>query len=227
MELKNLNKTPGNGYVLIEYFNKNQEIRYGSLTLDVPVKKHDFGNSKDHTASSNILEHSEREGIVVSVCEKMDKGSHDFHSDIEVEEGDRVWFNAHAFVNSQKFTYGDRKFALMDYKRLYMKERNAFYEMLNGYVLAEREPKPESNSLIDAPEKQYFGNIFRIYKRGTPVVYEDSEDVYSDFEDLYEGELILTRQPEYPKLEEIGHKSFSEKDLYVFQLKEAFAKVEL
>lgn len=227
MKLTNLKGTPGHGLVLVEYFNKNRKIKFNSLELYSPVKKYDFGNSKDHTANSNILKHSERKGVVISVCDNIRLGSYDFYSKIEVKKGDKVWFNAHAFINSKKFTYRNRKFVLIDYKRLYMKEYNKNYKMLNGYVLAEREPKPLSNGLIVIPEKQYFGNIFRIYKRGMPVKYVDNENIYSDFKDLYEGELVLTRQPEYPKLEEIGHKNFSNKNFYCFQTKEIFAKIKL
>lgn len=226
LELEHLDVKPLNGQVLLEYFDLNETAKYGSLELYVPRKKYDYGNSKDHTATSNVVEHSEKEGRVLSACDRINnkkKENYDFDPKIDVSPGDWVWFNALSFKSkAQHFEYEGRKLALIDYQSLYMRERNGSYRMLNGYVLAER-MKRQGSPIISAPFEEYHPNIFKVFKRGEPVEYDG--DVYSDWEDIKEGDCVITRSFEYPLFETEGHKRFSDKTLHIFQTREIFARV--
>jgi co-chaperonin GroES (HSP10) len=226
MELKSLDITPAPGGVLIEYFDKNRTIKYGGLELHAPVQKHDFGNLKDHTATSNVMQHSEREGVVRAVCKTIrDRRDYDFKTQVAVAGGDKVWFGAHPFKHSQGFTYQGRTLALMDYRTLLMRERDGESYMLNGYVLAERVERESPSKIIASPFKEFYPNIFRVVKTGQPVEYKLS--AYKDIDDLEEGDLVLTRFTDYPLLEEKEHRSYSDRSLYIIQTRDIFAKVEL
>jgi hypothetical protein len=226
MELKTLNVQPMPGQVLIEHFDRNRTMRYGDLRLHSPVHKYDFGNTKDHTATSNIMQHSERDGIVRAVADSIkDRRDYDFKTLIHVAVGDRVWFPAHPFQHSQGFTYKGRKLTLMDYRTLVMRERNGGYETLNGYVLAERAERKDTSEVIVSPFKQYHPNIFKVFMRGHQVEYK--EEAYEDFKDMKAGDYVLTRFTDFPLLEEEEHKFFSDKTLYIFRTCDVFAKVDL
>src|SRR6056297_1011352 len=214
------------GQILIEYFDKNRTMQYGSLELHSPVHKYDFGNAEDHTATSNVMQHSERDGVVRAVADSIkDRRDYDFTTLIHVAAGDRVWFPAHPFQHAQGFTYKGRKLALMDYRTLTLRERGGEYETLNGYVLGERVERENPSEAIVSPFKQYYPNIFRVFMRGHKVEYK--EKAYEDFEDMKAGDFVLTRFTDFPLLEEKEHRYFSDRTLYVFRTCDIFAKVEL
>lgn len=222
IKLDSLNIKPLPGQVLIETFDKNEKMQYGELELYTPVQEYDFGNPNEGTATSHIMKHSEKEGRIIAICDyiKNNRGDFDFEIEVECKEGDWVWFNAHAFQNSQKLTYKGRKLTLLDYRQLYMREE----KMLNGYVLATREPRPQESEVIVSPFKEYYPNLFRIVKRGDPIKY--TVEVYNDFEDMKEGDLVVTKMFDYPKLEEAGHRRLYEEEVVVLQTKEIYAKVD-
>ena len=215
--------------ILIEYFNKNEEIHYGSLSLKTPVGEN-YGNDE---TSSGRGRHLERMGKTIKVCDRLTQEVHktykgnlkkkiwNWKTDIEISEGEFVWFSSSAFYNAPKFSQDGRNFVVIDYHRLYMSEN----KLLNGYILCEKVEKlPESN-LIEKPKTEYYNSIYRLYMRSNPVEYfEPYQEVPNDIKN---GDYIMVRFAiPYPKLEEELHKFFSDKELYIFQTKEIIAKIQ-
>lgn len=229
LQIKNLEsiRLPNNK-VLIEYFNQNEELHYGDISLK--VQPHNYASSD--LTSSGRGRHLERSGVAVKVCDRIKthvrytrKGNEqqikwNWYTDVEITPGEKVWFPSSAFDNAPKFHYGGRNFLVTDYHRLYMSESR----MLNGYLLCEKVQKPASSSVISDPTIKYYDQIYRVFRRGNPVTYIR---LYQDIpEYISEGDYIMTRGDVYPKLEEEGHKMFSDKTLYIFQGKEVISKVE-
>lgn len=214
-------KMPPNNMVLIEYFDMNKTARYGDLEIMVKPGV-DYANS-DKT-SSGKGRHLERTGKVIVSCDKL---THDkrypWKTDIKVKEGDWVWFPSSAFDRAKdKFEEKGRKFVFMNYHKLYMRAKEDEYEMLNGYILAEKIKKKKEGTLV-APYEEFYGDIYRLIKRGDVV---DFEGHFFDDPGIKEGDNIMTwgDKPK-PLLEETGHKFFDNKDYHIFQTKEIVATV--
>jgi len=209
--------------VLVEYFDLNEKMKMDSgVELFVQVGK-SYGAS-DKTASGEGR-HMERTGKVVSVPEKLTTKKHKWKTEVNVQKGDYVWFSSSSFSGAHKFYSGDRRFALLDYHQLYMRQRDGEDEMLNGYCLAEKVKQPAPSNIIVAPKDKYFDNVFRLFNRGAQIDYE--QDIYYDDPRFKTGDLVRARFNAYPLLEEPGHRLYSNKELMVFQAKELIGWVEM
>lgn len=220
-----LNSKPLYGKVLIETFSRNSTLSYGSLDLHVKVGQ--AMGASDRTATGDG-EHMERSGRVIAACDGVKPTEkNNYETDIEVEPGDEVWFSSSAFATSERegrlFKVDDRTFIVMDYHRLYMKERDGVSQMLNGYMLLEPVEKYR-DSIIELPKKEYYSDIYRLAKRGEPIRYIGK---YYDDPAIKEGDYVYTRFKHYPKLEELGHRYYSDKTYYIVQPKEIVGTVKL
>jgi hypothetical protein len=220
-----LNSKPLPGKVLIETFGRNSTLTYGSLNLHVKVGE--AIGASDMTATGDG-EHMERSGIVIAACDRVEPTEkNNYETDIEVESGDEVWFSSSAFATSERegrlFRIDDRTFIVMDYHRLYMKERNEVSQMLNGYMLLEPVEK-KHDSIIHRPTTEYYSDVYRLAKRAEPIRYVDK---YYDDPAVKEGDYVYTRFKHYPKLEELGHRYYSDKTYYIVQPKEIVGTVKL
>ena len=207
--------------VLVEYFNQNRTLKYGSLSLEVNVENYATSDSKSSGRGRNL----ERTGKVIKAPKKTlrrvyttykgqpHKQVWSWETNIEISEGENVWFSSSAFDRADKFTYDGRNFMIFDYHKLYMSDS----KMLNGFMLCESVRQPSKP--LD-PYDKYYERIYQVYKRGNPVKYVGK---LSESEEVKEGDYILVRFDIYPLLEEAGHKLFSNKDLYIFQTKEIVA----
>lgn len=237
----------GPNRVLIEYFNKNEEMQYGRLQLK--VLPYNF-ESSDST-STGRGRHLERSGKVIKVCNRLkthqnfikgrdpkkrkvydpqngkyfyktgrsSKRSWGWKTDIEIDQGQWVWFASSSFDNAESFSLDGRNFIILDYHQLYMCED----KMLNGYMLCEKVEKAPESEILYSPKKKYHTNIYKVFQRANPVEYSE---YYEDIpEDIQPGNYIMTRFHMYPLLEETGHNFFSDKELHIFQSKEVIFKL--
>lgn len=220
-----LNAKPLPGKVLIEVFDKNSTLSYGSLNLHVKVGE--AIGASDRTATGDG-EHMERSGKVVAVCDYVKPTEkYNYDTKVEVGAGDEVWFSSSAFAVSERegrlFKVDERRFIIMDYHRLYMRERDGESQMLNGYMLLEAVEKV-NDSIIELPSPEYYEDVYRLVKRAEPIEYVDK---YYDDPAIKEGDLVYTRFKNYPKLEEMGHRHYSDKTYYIVQPKEIVGTVNL
>lgn len=228
MQLKSLDsiEMPSNK-VLIEYFNTNEELKLKGLNLKIIPKN--YGSSD--SLSTGKGRHLERTGKVIKTCNRLTNYVHttykgnlkrkywNWNTDIEINEGDYVWFSSSNFDNAHKFTYDGRNFLVMDYHRLYMNENH----LLNGYMLCEKVEQPQKSKLIHSPKKTYYDYIYKVYMRAHPIEY--TKEHLEIPNSIGSGDYIMVRFDIYPKLEEAGHKYFSDKELFIFQTKEVIAQV--
>jgi hypothetical protein len=224
--------------VLIEYFNKNQEIIFGTLKLITPVTAN---YSSEGDVGTGRGKHLERTGKVIAICDKLklenkfstliDRGEYrkkdwvrnwNWITSINVSVGQWVWFPSSVFDNSPKLTFQNRKLMVVDYHQLYMSETS----LLNGYILAENVKKKHTSKLIQNPWQVNESNIYCIYDKGHPIEYTDIYEGHDVVNNIQKGDLVITRfETPYPLLEEKGHNFYSDKELHIFQTKEILAKL--
>lgn len=87
-----------------------------------------WADSKEYKISNFFIRH----GRVVSTPDKIVPDSFDFIPEIEIQEGDVVYWNIIAFKGSQPLAYGNRKFLLVHYKELLLRVRNGQIKPING-----------------------------------------------------------------------------------------------
>ncbi len=222
---------PNANKVLVEYFDLNKTIK---LTEDIDLTvSQDKNYSVSDGTSTGEGRHTERMGRVVAVCDSLktevgtvDKSgvakvqrTWDWETDIEIEPGDWVWWPSSEFANAPKFYHGERKFVVVDYHKLRMKQNEDGSRMLNDNILLEAVEK-KHEGLIEKPFKEYYKDIYKLVKRGTPVRYTRK---YYDDPEFKEGDYVMIRFNVAPKLEETGHRYFDDRDLYVVQAKDLIA----
>jgi len=222
IDLPNIKMQPGK--ILVEIFGQNETLNAGDIKLHVNVGKA-YGTS-DMTATGDG-EHMERSGKVAAKCNRVEPTQkYNYYTDIDLEIGDEVWFPSSAYAKATRnlgvFTYKERQFIIIDYHLLYMKQNDHGSEMINGYMLCKSVEKCVSN-LVVAPKDVYYEDVFLLAKRGKPIEYINR---YYDDPSIKEGDYILTRFKHYPKLEEMGHKYYSDETYYVIQPKEIVAIVK-
>jgi hypothetical protein len=215
--------------VLVEYFNKNEEAHFGDVSLK--ILPYNFGSSE--LTGTGRGRHLERMGKVLKVCNRL-KTRQNFSgqqkpyrywnwlTDIQIQEGQWVWFSSSVFDNAPKLKYRERNLMIVDYHQLYMSEE----KMLNGYVLGEKVKKPNPSKILHAPKEEHYDNIYRVYRKADSIEYLIEYVDILDF--IEEGDYITTRfEFPYPLLEEPGHRFFSDRELHVFQSKEIMSKTEI
>lgn len=233
--------------ILVEYFDKNEEISYGRLRLKILP----YNYSSSDSTSTGRGRHLERSGKVIKVCDqlrthqnfingrdpkrrkvydpqtkkyfyktgKSSKRTWNWETQIEIEEEQWVWFASSSFDNAEKFSIDGRNFMILDYHQLYMSEER----LLNGYLLCEKVEKEPESKILHTPVKKQHTNIYKIYQKASPVKYLD---YYEDIPGYVQpGDFIITRFHMYPLLEESGHYFFSDKELHIFQSKEVIFKL--
>lgn len=195
-------------YVLVKIDDPNEYRRTKGgiyLYIDTIVDRMEFAN---------------RHGIVVKICNKLrfnqdegDINSIEYDTDIEIKEGDRVWFvyldglNCVEFDVQEPYEDGFRfvKYKMLRYDSLRVKKDESEIRTLNGYVLTE--PFMETiKSTLFLNKKQnlykgivaYTGTSNRRYK--TPSLHDDPS--------IKAGDTILINHPYINMLEDKVHKYF-------------------
>jgi hypothetical protein len=155
-----------NGNVLVEIdLDMSEVFKKGDLWLKVDTSKHNADNTM-------------RNGIVRKLPESFvyrgdANGGADWQNDIQIREGDRVWYSVVGAAESEKIILNEKLHFIIPYKEMtvakrligaidedralenVMEEDGKLYEivMLNGYVLVQ--PKfMEQNRLFKLPPKK-------------------------------------------------------------------------
>jgi co-chaperonin GroES (HSP10) len=143
--------------------------------------------------------HAERWGYIHRACpnlyyEPKTPGSMPWETDVEVEEGDKVWFDFNQALQAYTYECEGVLYKLMSYQFLHMAQKpNSDVLPLNGYVLfTEFEPKVESDILLTTNIDKKYGVVEYV---GTPnrdyEVNHMFDYNYYDGIDLSPGDHVL------------------------------------
>lgn len=144
-------------------------------------------------------------------------------TEIEIKEGDTVWFSYYESVNCDVMLCGDRTFYVIPYQNLYVAKRDNEIITLNGYCLCE--PIPDINDspyAIDTREYKKDRVIIR-YKGGPNDAYQPNDVTYGtynndDIEIEVGDEVLLRHNCPLVFLERLqGIATFSKEPYYVVQ----------
>jgi co-chaperonin GroES (HSP10) len=120
---------PMPNYMIVK-FNNNHEKTVGGIITSEGAKSFEYSK------------YSDRSGIVIKppyqlTCEKGDESSMLWETDIMVQKGDEVFFDATEDLHSQKIICGDSEYSICRYDAAVLAKRGKEIVMLNGYVLLE------------------------------------------------------------------------------------------
>ena len=113
-----------------------------------------LGDIEDITTEKkrfNPAAHAVRHGVVRLVCEKkrMPVGKKkDGYVDIELQEGDLVWFSYYEGINAPLLEYKEKYFYILPYISLYVRKRGNEIYPLNGSILCTPKQIEEVNGII-------------------------------------------------------------------------------
>jgi co-chaperonin GroES (HSP10) len=185
--------TPNGCYVLIKpYFN--DDIEYGTLKL---LAAHDEFNYADYaSARGMVIKHPAK----LSFTYEIKRGTENdmpHETDMELQEGDEVFFSKHASSNllgesgydgEQVIICEGYKYILMPYHKIYAVKRGENIFGINGYLLIE----PVKHSLN---ENGVLG-----------LRYDKKEDKNKDWEYLNDGVIRYNAKPNRAYKHDLNYK---------------------
>lgn len=137
--------------------------------------------------------HAERWGYVYKVCpdllyERGRADSMDWKTEVEIEVGDKVWFDFREAVYAYTYLVDGEWYKLIDYAFLHVAVRNNNVIPLNGYVLfREVKVKPDTSLEVEEHVDPRYGIV--AYAGSYNQEYTNS--VYSDAIRVEEGDHVL------------------------------------
>lgn len=158
----------------------------------------------------NEAAHISRYGVVVRVPERLtlktfenmeSPGMMEWETDIEIEEGDLVFFGKMASANAPIINVGESTYFLLNYGDLILRVRDGDVSPLNGYVLLEKvvETVRVEGLVLDFGDRvnKRMGVVTHI---GTPnASYFGSDSIDADVEI---GDKVIFRGDFFGELEE-------------------------
>ncbi len=205
-----------NNSVLVLIEDRHDEIKHGTLTLKLDT-------------SFEIGKHAPNKGIVIKVPEKYiySKESHintgDWDTDIEIEEGDLVWFDYLAGIECNQIECKGKLYYVLPYHTLYVARRAGNYTLmadykpsekvipLNGYVLLEPIINKEKFIKFEI-EREDAKYAIVAYSGSCNKKYGDSK--YYDDPAIKAGEMVIYGKVLGLFLEQEEHSSFNEDKRY-------------
>lgn len=185
-----------NNHVLIDIGH------YGSYFNSVEMA----GKKLVFDVSYNGFEYLRRSGKVLEVPKQLTYNTIPYNMDnkvlnIQVEKGDKVFFNAKAFQycndNNLIIQEGDATLYIMPYRHLIcaIKPDNRV-QMLNGKVLIKMRPDiKKSHRVYNPTDKDYFGKLYIPDEKRSDSVYRFAEITHIDHNENYQGYTYDTGSP--------------------------------
>ena len=201
------NFKPISNSVLLRINEKHDKLTYGTLTL-INDTTYDIGK------------HAPNKGVVVKVPDKFvysktpNINTSDWDTDIEVEEGDLVYFDYLSGIECNKIEHEDKLYYILPYHTLYISKREVYDKLnitkteiipLNGYVLLEPIIKEEGYKDFKFEREQakyatvaYSGSCNKKYRNKQ---YYDDSDIRAGEKVIY-GKVsgLFLEQEEYSSL---------------------------
>lgn len=144
--------------------------------------------SKGDSPGYSFREFAVRFGKVVGVPDIITPGSFDYDTEVEVKEGDIVYWNYFSFLNHQPIVVGEKKYLLVDYHDIIFRIRDEKITPVNGNALFAPVPEKisfaEFESVKDVTEKWIIHTLperlpsFRNQRHYTDVNWEIGDKVF-------------------------------------------------
>lgn len=167
--------------------------------------------------------HAIRFGVLTRMPDQFNWEKASWVTDSFPDEGDDVIFDyldAHEapLIESKGKTY----LVLPYFSLLVARSPSGGTKLLNGYLLAQKQPIPMSKLEV---KQRYYDDIYKIvYSGKSNLSYKESKQV--DDTSITANDIIMTRSSAYPVLEESLHAKFSDETYYYFKRTDVIAKVE-
>ena len=193
------NFKPISNSVLVRIDDRHDEITYGTLTLKLDT-------------SFEVGKHAANKGVVIKVPEKFVYSNKplpntgDWDTEIEVEEGDLVYFDYLAGIECNQIECKGKLYYVLPYHTLYVVRRKEEVIPLNGYVLLEPIIKEEGykDFKFDRERAKY---AIVAYSGSCNKKYRNKQ--YYDDPDIKAGEKIVYGKVSGLFLEQEEHSSFN------------------
>lgn len=200
-----------NNSVLVRVDDLHDTITHGTLTLHL-----------DTSFEQGI--HAANKGVVVGVpdkyiySEKPLPNTAEWDTDIEVEEGDQVWFDYLTGIECSKIECEDKLYYILPYHALYVSKRGKEVIPLNGYVLLD--PRINKEKFIEFEIERedakyamvaYSGSCNKKYR---PVQTKMGEVFYYDDPVIEAGKTVIYGKVSGLFLEQEEHSSFNGDERY-------------
>jgi len=193
------NFKPISNSVLLRIDEMHDEITYGTLTLKLDT-------------SFEVGKHAANKGVVIKVPEKFvysDKSSlntGDWDTNIEVKEGDQVWFDYLTGIECNQIECKGKLYYVLPYHTLYVTRRKEEVIPLNGYVLLEPIIKEEGYKDFKF-ERERAKYAMVAYSGSCNKRYHNKQ--YYDDPDIKAGEKVIYGKVSGLFLEQEEHSSFN------------------
>jgi len=202
---------PINNNVLVRIDDRHDEITYGTLTLIL-----------DTSFEPGI--HAENKGVIVKVpdkfvySEKPLPNTAEWDTDIEVEEGDLVWFDYLTGIECSKVECQEKLYYILPYHTLYVARRREEVVPLNGYVLCQPIINKEKFIEFEIEREdakyatvKYAGSCNKRYRHSQN---KWGKSFYHDDPAVQAGCKVIYGMPINLWLEQEEHSSFNGKERY-------------
>lgn len=155
----------------------------------------------------NPADHAQRVGVVRWVPEELNFKQTEVHCDMELQVGDKIWFDYMTGLNCVQYDVDGVEYKFMNYSDLYVADRDGRKIMLNGYCLFELvDAESDSPLAIKTGKKDARYGICKYAgkpnKRYTNAEWQDDERV-----DV--GSKVIFSMPPI-MLEDSLHEEFAE-----------------
>jgi len=193
------NFKPISNSVLVRIDDRHDEITYGTLTLKLDT-------------SFEVGKHAANKGVVIKVPEKFVYSNKplpntgDWDTEIEVEEGDLVYFDYLTGIECNQIECKGKLYYVLPYHTLYVVRRKEEVIPLNGYVLLEPIIKEEGykDFKFDRERAKY---AIVAYSGSCNKKYRNKQ--YYDDPAIKAGEKVIYGKVSGLFLEQEEHSSFN------------------
>lgn len=164
----------------------------------------------------NITEFIVRYGTVVRTPNIISSGTFDYETELEIKEGDVVYWNSISFKEHIPLVVGDKKYLLVDYHEIVLRIRNEEITPINGFCLllpVQKEIKFLAYSYNTVKSEEWI-----LYKKPEKMVKELNPRY--EFTDMWhEGETVMISIIDKPYQLEGWINKIMDKQLYACPLR--------
>lgn len=136
-------------------------------------------------------------------------------TNMELKEGDKVWFQRTIFLNAPQLIHKGKKLVFIPYEEIYIAKRGDFEFMLNGYLLVK--PKVVEDKFLAYSNKEISLSRGVILKTCPAVEYISGD--YDEI-DVKEGDEIICSDEYRVELEDEMFSTYSKDKCFVVQRRE-------
>ena len=202
-------------YIPIEIDIDNFSLQEGTNKVFVRVYQEDVKETVGGIITEGLdhfkfAEHTERRGMVVKTVKTIQPGQNGIETmmhdtDVEIREGDEVYFNYLDNINSFIYKCKDEIYKLIPYSSIILAKRKDEVVMCNGYLLLESVTKEKPSNVYIPKEEEYregivkhAGSLNKMYYQ--VIMYNDIDKFLENNPDkniyAYNDKYVLINHPD-------------------------------